>query len=138
MKVGLFGFGRAGKAVATVLLQSNEANLCWVIRKSTILQHRSVPEFLGIESKENGFIFPKDEWPPGKLFEEHPVDVIIDFSSQEAILRGYKFSISQFEHILCFHVILYPTITWLFSVRFHAPEAGQLCLPLDTVEPLWL
>jgi 4-hydroxy-tetrahydrodipicolinate reductase len=69
-----------------VLLQSEEANLCWVIRKSTVLQHRSVPEFLGIESKEQGLILPKDEWPPQKLFKEHPVDVIIDFSSSEAIL----------------------------------------------------
>ncbi len=86
MRVGLFGFGKAGKAVATVLLQSEEANLCWVIRKSTVLQHRSVPEFLGIESKEQGLILPKDEWPPRKLFEEYPVDVIIDFSSSEAIL----------------------------------------------------
>jgi 4-hydroxy-tetrahydrodipicolinate reductase len=90
MRVGLFGFGRAGKAVATVLLQSEEANLCWVIRKSTILQHRSVPEFLGIESKEQGLILPKDEWPPQKLFKEHPVDVIIDFSSSEAILSYGK------------------------------------------------
>src|SRR5512133_3012899 len=86
MRVGLFGFGKAGKAVATVLLQSEEAYLCWVIRKSTVLQHRSVPEFLGIESKEQGLILPKDEWPPQRLFEEHPVDVIIDFSSSDAIL----------------------------------------------------
>jgi 4-hydroxy-tetrahydrodipicolinate reductase len=90
MKVGLFGFGRAGRAVATVLLQSEEANLCWVIRKSTTLQHRSVPEFLGIESKEKGLILPKDEWPPQKLFKENPVDVIIDFSSPEAVLSYGK------------------------------------------------
>lgn len=85
MKVGLFVFGRPGKAVATVLLQSEEANLCWVIRKSKVLQHRSVPEFLGIESGEQGLIFPKDEWPPEQLFHEHPVDIIIDFSSPDAI-----------------------------------------------------
>lgn len=90
MRVGLFGFGKAGKAVASVLLQSEEANLCWVVRKSTILQHRSVPEFLGIESKEQGLILPKDEWPPQKLFKEHTVDVIIDFSFSEAILSYGK------------------------------------------------
>jgi 4-hydroxy-tetrahydrodipicolinate reductase len=86
MRVGLFGFGRAGKAVATILLQSKEAHLSWVIRKSTVLQHRSVPEFLGIQSDEPGLIFPKDEWSPQRLFSEHPVDVIIDFSSPECIL----------------------------------------------------
>jgi 4-hydroxy-tetrahydrodipicolinate reductase len=86
MKVGLFGFGRAGRAVATVLLQSEEAYLCWVIRKSKILQHRSVPEFLGIKHEEPGLIYSKDEWTPEELFEKHPVDVIIDFSSPDAIL----------------------------------------------------
>lgn len=91
MRVGLFGFGRAGKAVATVLLQSEEAYLCWVIRKSTVLQHRSVPEFLGIkEHNEPGLIFPKDELTPQKLFDQHPVDVVIDFSSPEAILSYGK------------------------------------------------
>ncbi len=87
MKVGLYGFGRAGKAVATVLLQNQEAHLCWVIRKSNVLQHRSVPEFLGIKSgDEQGLIFPKDELTPQQLFDKYPVDVIIDFSSPQAIL----------------------------------------------------
>jgi 4-hydroxy-tetrahydrodipicolinate reductase len=92
MRVGLFGFGRAGKAVATVLLQSEEVYLCWVIRKSKGLQHRSVSEFLGIKKDETlqcdgqGLIFSKDEWTPQRLFDVHPVDVIIDFSSSNAIL----------------------------------------------------
>ena len=86
MKVGLFGFGKAGRAVATVLLQSQEAYLCWVIRKSKVLQHRSVPEFLGIKHDEPGLIYSKDEWTPEQLFDKHPVDVIIDFSSADAVL----------------------------------------------------
>jgi len=86
MKAGLFGFGKSGKAVATVLLKSEEVNLCWVIRKSTDLQHRSVPEFLGIKDDTQGIIFTKDEYTPAELFEKNPVDVIIDFSSANAIL----------------------------------------------------
>lgn len=86
MRVGLIGFGRAGRAVATVLLQSDEAYLCWVVRKSNVLQHRSVAEFLGIDHDGQGLIFPKDEWTPQQLFDKHPVDVIIDFSSSDAVL----------------------------------------------------
>jgi 4-hydroxy-tetrahydrodipicolinate reductase len=86
MKVGLFGFGKAGRAVATVLLQSQETYLCWVIRKSKVLQHRSVPEFLGIQHDEPGLIFSKDEWTPEQLFDKYPVDVIIDFSAADAVL----------------------------------------------------
>jgi 4-hydroxy-tetrahydrodipicolinate reductase len=86
MKVGLVGFGRAGRAVASILLQSKETHLSWVIRKSQTLQHRSVPEFLGIDSDEPGLIFCLSEWTYDRLFDEHPVDVIIDFSSPEGIL----------------------------------------------------
>ena len=85
MNVGLFGFGRAGKAVASVLLQSKETRLCWVIRKSETLQHRSVPEFLGIESDEPGLIFARDEQPIERLLDEMPVDVIVDFSATDGI-----------------------------------------------------
>jgi len=87
MRVGLFGFGKTGKAVATVLLQSDEVELCWVLRKSTCLQHRSVPEFLGIVDDTQGVIYAKDEFSYSELFDKHPVDVVIDFSSAEAILE---------------------------------------------------
>jgi len=90
MKIGLFGFGRAGKAVATVLLQSEEVYLSWVIRKSKSLQHRSVSEFLGINKDDQGLIFSKDEWTPEQLFDKHPVDVIIDFSSSNSVLSYGK------------------------------------------------
>jgi len=86
MKVGLFGFGKSGKAVATVLLKNETVQLCWVIRKTTDLQHRSVPEFLGIKDDTQGVIFTKDEHTYAELFEKHPVDVVIDFSSADAIL----------------------------------------------------
>jgi 4-hydroxy-tetrahydrodipicolinate reductase len=49
MKVGLFGFGRAGKAVATVILQSKEANLCWVIRKKVPCNMVQCQSFLGLK-----------------------------------------------------------------------------------------
>lgn len=85
MKVGLLGFGKTGKAVASVLLQSEEVNLQWVVRKSHNLEHRSVPEFLGISSKEPGFIYSIDEFEADELINKLPVDVIIDFSSEEGI-----------------------------------------------------
>ena len=85
MKVGLFGFGRAGRAVATVLLQSKEAYLCWVSENQKFYSIDQF-EFLGIKHDEPGIIYSKDEWTPQQLFDKHPVDVIIDFSSAEAVL----------------------------------------------------
>ncbi len=85
MEIGLMGFGRAGRAVASVLLESKEAVLSWVIRKSELLQHRSVPEFFGVVSAEPGLIFAKHELPIERLLDDMPVDVIVDFSAPDGI-----------------------------------------------------
>uniref|UniRef100_C6E3G6 4-hydroxy-tetrahydrodipicolinate reductase n=1 Tax=Geobacter sp. (strain M21) TaxID=443144 RepID=C6E3G6_GEOSM len=85
MKVGLLGFGKTGKAVASVLLQSDETILQWVVRKSHTLEHRSVPEFLGVASDEPGLIYSRDEFEAEELLDRLPVDVIIDFSSEQGV-----------------------------------------------------
>lgn len=105
MKVGIVGFGKAGKAVASVVLQNNEFSLEWVLRRSTLLEKRSVAEFLGIESDEPGYIYSVSHTSFSSLFDEHPVDFIIDFSSEvsikdygdEAAKRGIKI-ISAVSH----------------------------------------
>lgn len=85
MRVGLMGFGKTGKAVASVLLSSKETHLCWVLRKSRKLDHRSVPEFLGVDSDEPGLILSSEDFTAARLLDEFPVDVIVDFSSQDGI-----------------------------------------------------
>lgn len=44
MKVGLIGFGKAGKAAASVILQNKEFSLEWVLRQSKVLESRSVSD----------------------------------------------------------------------------------------------
>lgn len=85
MKVGLIGFGKTGKAVANVILQNKEFSLEWVLKRSTTLEHRSVPEFLGIQSEELGLIYSSANVVFQNLLDEHPVDIIIDFSSSSGI-----------------------------------------------------
>lgn len=85
MKVGLMGFGRAGRSVARVLLESKETNLQWVVRRSSLLSHRSVPEFLGIYSDEPGLMYTKDEFTADELLDRYPVDAIVDFSSESGL-----------------------------------------------------
>ena len=81
-RVGLIGFGKTGRAVATVLLMDKTIDLVWVVRKSRILENRSVPEFLGIESDEEGSIHWIEDVDFETLQEASPVDAIIDFSSE--------------------------------------------------------
>lgn len=85
MKVGLIGFGKTGRAVAAVLLESKLTKLQWVVRQSTTLEHRSVPEFLGIKSDEPGLIYSNAEFTAATLFDKFPVDAIIDFSGDSGI-----------------------------------------------------
>jgi len=110
MKIGLFGFGKAGKAVATILLQNEDVHLAWVVRKSQTLQHRSVPEFLGIKDDEQGIIYTRDELTPARLFDEHPVDAVIDFSSAEAVL-SYGVEAAKREITIVTAISAYPEDT---------------------------
>lgn len=85
MKIGLIGFGKTGKAVANVILQNKEFSLEWVLRRRTLLEHRSVSEFLGVESDEPGHIYSLSHIAFEDLIEQHPVDIIVDFSSNTGI-----------------------------------------------------
>lgn len=85
MKIGLIGFGKTGKAVANVILQSKDFCLEWVLRRSSLLNQRSVPEFLGIDSDEPGLIYSSEKTEFIDLIKSHPVDIIIDFSSSTGI-----------------------------------------------------
>ncbi len=71
--------------MATTILNNKEYILEWVVRKSKTLDHRSAPEFLGMESSEPGLIYSKDEWD--EIASNHALDVeaIVDFSSPESI-----------------------------------------------------
>lgn len=85
MKVGLIGFGKTGKAVASVVLQNKDFSLEWVLRKSTTLEHRTAADFLGLTSEEPGLIYSSSSIQIEELLDRHPVDFIIDFSSETAI-----------------------------------------------------
>ncbi|MGG9972266.1 4-hydroxy-tetrahydrodipicolinate reductase [Ferruginibacter sp. SUN002] len=85
MKVGLIGFGKTGKAVASVIMQNKEFCLEWVLRQKIALDKRNVSEFLGISSNEPGLIYSLETISIEELLEIHPVDIIIDFSSNTGI-----------------------------------------------------
>lgn len=92
MRIGLFGFGKTGRAVATTVLNNQNYTLEWVIRKSKNLDHRSAPEFLGIQSTEPGLIYSKEEL--GAVFGDDrlAVDAIIDFSAKESVYEYGEFA----------------------------------------------
>lgn len=79
IRVGLVGYGKAGRAVASVLADDSRFELRWALRRSAsaVLQERDGINVIGIEQK-----------PYAELFEEMPVDALVDFSSPLSI-HGY-------------------------------------------------
>lgn len=96
MKIGLLGFGKTGKAVASTILNNENVELQWVIRKSHLLEYRSAPEFLGIDSKDPGLIYSKNEFNIEEILSAHPIDVLIDFSNESGI-DFYGDALSEFN-----------------------------------------
>ena len=105
MNVGLIGFGKTGKAVASVILQNKNFSLKWVLKKSSTLENRAVSEYLGIDSDDTGKIYSSSSVSISELLDKEPVDMIIDFSSatgiytygEEASIRKIKI-ISAISH----------------------------------------
>lgn len=85
MKVGLIGFGRTGKSVASVLLHSSDTTLEWVVRSTANPERRSAAQLLDIASANPAIIHGRDEIDIDSLLERQPVDVIIDFSGTDGL-----------------------------------------------------
>ena len=78
MRIGLIGYGKAGKAVANVLSSDPRFDLRWIAR-------RSVNDELQKHPGTDVPIVGIDRIPFVKLFEQHPVDALVDFSSRESL-----------------------------------------------------
>lgn len=86
MRIGLIGFGKTGKAVSSVILQNENFELSWILRRKKLLDHRSAAEVLGIETNNTeGLIYSTSNTNLENLMDSFPVDAIIDFSSGEGI-----------------------------------------------------
>jgi len=84
-KVGLIGFGKAGKAVASVILRSAAFSLEWIFRNKSNANVSSAKEILDIESDDKASIFSRNDRSMEELLDGNPVDFIIDFSSAQGI-----------------------------------------------------
>lgn len=81
LRVGLVGYGKAGKAVANILSTHPHFELGWIARRSAeASQHINPDSTVAIISTQ--------QMPFTELLERYPVDALVDFSSPESI-RAY-------------------------------------------------
>lgn len=78
IRVGLFGYGKAGRAVAEVLRTDGRFALCWVARRSATADPTFVP---GTDIPVVGL----SEVDLSEWLDVHPVDAIVDFSRPDAV-----------------------------------------------------
>lgn len=80
IRVGLMGYGKAGQAVANVLATDKRLDLRWIGRRQAMAGEQATTEngvtvpIVGLESTD------LSAW-----LDEHPVDVVVDFSQREAV-----------------------------------------------------
>jgi Dihydrodipicolinate reductase len=87
MKIGLIGFGKAGKAAANVILSSKDFSLEWVLKNKSEPGLSTAKVALNIEADDASIIYSRSEMEMDRFFEIHPVDIIVDFSDAESILQ---------------------------------------------------
>ena len=83
IKVGLFGFGRTGKSVASALAKSKKVDLRWVARRTKSVDIIDAIFENPIPKPIRAYCL--EEFSVEKILEIDPVDIIVDFSSEDGI-----------------------------------------------------
>ena len=81
LRVGLVGFGRAGRAVAAVVLRRPGFTLEWVAQRTSAPASATAADVLGIDASGRGHLVSTRTVDARDLLDARPVDAIIDFSS---------------------------------------------------------
>lgn len=74
ISIGLIGYGKTGKAVANILSTDSRFELRWIAR-------RTVNENAQMHPDTDIPIIGMEQQSFEELFDRHPVDAIVDFSS---------------------------------------------------------
>lgn len=83
IKVGILGFGKTGRLVTNEFLKEKGFQVEWVVRQIDNLPQKFASKVLGYE-KEEGKLLLAEDIKEG-FCEEYPVDVLIDFSSENGV-----------------------------------------------------
>jgi 4-hydroxy-tetrahydrodipicolinate reductase len=124
MKVGLIGYGKAGKAVASVLASDLRYKLSWVLRRESL-------ETAHLDGFPNIPIVGLNNLDLSSWLDDNPVDAIVDFS-QAATVHLYAEQLSARGIMLVTAVSNYPQET-LDILKQMGANTKVLCSPNITL-----
>lgn len=84
IRIGVFGFGKTGKLVTNEFMKDDSFDVQWVVKRTRSNTEKFASRLLGFET-DVGRIYCAAKVDEA-FFAEHPVDVLVDFSSP----RGYR------------------------------------------------
>lgn len=80
IRLGLIGYGKAGRAVAQVLRGDSRFELCWVARRTVCANDQTLEEseipMIGLNEVN------LSDW-----LDTHPVDALVDFSAPQSLIK---------------------------------------------------
>jgi 4-hydroxy-tetrahydrodipicolinate reductase len=85
LRIGLIGFGRTGREVASSVLKDEHASLAWVLRRSSVHVGRSAADLLGVDAVASATVRSMADTDVPALLRSEPVDALIDFGAESAL-----------------------------------------------------
>lgn len=124
MKVGLVGFGKAGRAVAQILNADPRFDLCWIVKRTSVVgtqvQNDSGIPVIGLDAINFA------DW-----FDARPVDAIVDFSAPQS-LQQYGEALRRRKMMLVSAISAYDE-EQLSYARSLGQDTRVLCSPNITL-----
>lgn len=124
IKVGLFGFGKAGQAVAHVLQEDPRYDLQWIARKTVGIRHEKIA----------GSMVPVvglDQVNMSDWLDRFPVEAIVDFSAPDSIY-AYGADVKRRQLMLISAISAYESSHLSFA-RVLGDHTRVLCSPNITL-----
>jgi 4-hydroxy-tetrahydrodipicolinate reductase len=100
MRIGLFGFGKTGRSVARSIVNDPNTTLEWVVRRSSLVSRGPLAEQIDNSTSGSSRIFSTCSTPIESILDKYPVDVIVDFSSPEALASYGPAAAARGVHIV--------------------------------------
>lgn len=91
MKIGFLGWGKTGREAIVPFLRDPQVEVAWVLRHGDENTGELASKLL-FEPKDQGMIYGMSQWNSGAFLDEHPVDLVVDFSSEEGMDRYRAFA----------------------------------------------
>ena len=126
MIIGIMGYGRAAKAVISVLSESDSITIEWIVKKKVTNE-----DYYNEITKRRIKIYSTEEITCEELIAKHPVNIILDFSSESG--ADYYLNTASLERIAVISAISNYSISKIAQLKKAAKQTCVFYSPNITI-----